>query len=536
MNRRHNHWFALWYWITLAVWVVYVFVWVPVTSANYKKHNDLEQKTWAMINSWDFKENPFIKPVHNSANENIVKENNENNKHKQQNIKQNENIAIDTKASEKTTPTTKVINIVDMSDQTMIKQLWNDEKEIDIMTKKYEESNKIEDLNILLNRLLSQYNFKEARTKTKNLGNSDIKQINPDKYLYIYFNSLAIDGSSNQDFFSKAEELKNINYISEDTYLFYSYLIDIRNWNLESANNKSNNLNQELYGNLVNSINAVQEKVSTQRDVPMYYQDSLIALELFKNWYFSISKALAIQALNQNDQYILPYQILAYSNYLTNNRESAIEYFFELIDIEPGRHNTYKFMIGTSYYWLGKYTESILHISHIKNRENQTDTYRYLLLNYQKIWDKNKSLLAIDSLLGQDDLTDTDFELFNQVVFFDDYIQWKDNNYISNYPSLIENLITICQSTAKDQNLCQMTKIWVEFMQWNLDKTWIYYDLKTISKIKEQSYLYQMMWDISASKWDINMARQEYTQAYKLATSTTEQSIIKAKLKQIIEW
>jgi hypothetical protein len=49
--------------------------------------------------------------------------------------------------------------------------------------------------------------------------------------------------------------------------------------------------------------------------------------------------------LLQNKDYILPYQILAYSNFLTNNREKAIENFYTLISLDIGNKNKYNFYI-----------------------------------------------------------------------------------------------------------------------------------------------------------------------------------------------
>jgi hypothetical protein len=71
----------------------------------------------------------------------------------------------------------------------------------------------------------------------------------------------------------------------------------------------------------------------------------LVALAALKNGYFNIARKVAITAINKNDKYILPYQILAYSHFLSNNWETAIEYFFKLADFDPNNKDMYNFLI-----------------------------------------------------------------------------------------------------------------------------------------------------------------------------------------------
>ena len=113
-----------------------------------------------------------------------------------------------------------------------------------------------------------------------------------------------------------------------------------------------------------------------------YYKDSLIALVMMKNWYFSIANKLAVGALLQNEDYILPYQILAYSNFLTNNREKAIDNFYTLTSLDIENKNKYNFYIWVSQYRLGEYSKSILTLSQtVNDQKYKLDSYIYLLLN-----------------------------------------------------------------------------------------------------------------------------------------------------------
>jgi len=91
---------------------------------------------------------------------------------------------------------------------------------------------------------------------------------------------------------------------------------------------------------------------------------------------------LALHSLLVDKDYILPYQVLAYSNFLTHNREAAKEYFLKLADFDTANASLYKFLIGISYYRYGDYEQSILYLNQVTDAGLQTDVYRYMLLSY----------------------------------------------------------------------------------------------------------------------------------------------------------
>ena len=84
----------------------------------------------------------------------------------------------------------------------------------------------------------------------------------------------------------------------------------------------------------------------------------------------------------KDDQYILPYQILAYANFLSNNFDVSAEYFLKLADFDAGNKENYLFLVGISYYRLGDYDQSVLYLNQVKDLSLLTDVYRYELLSY----------------------------------------------------------------------------------------------------------------------------------------------------------
>ncbi|MEI7557795.1 MAG: hypothetical protein WCJ45_03000 [bacterium] len=89
---------------------------------------------------------------------------------------------------------------------------------------------------------------------------------------------------------------------------------------------------------------------------------------------------MALHALQSDQDYVLPYQVLAYANFLTHNREAAKDYFLKLSDFDVSNAFLYKFLIGVSYYRYGDYEQSILYLNQVADPVLLTDVYRYKLL------------------------------------------------------------------------------------------------------------------------------------------------------------
>jgi hypothetical protein len=60
---------------------------------------------------------------------------------------------------------------------------------------------------------------------------------------------------------------------------------------------------------------------------------------------FQPAKVLALYSLQQNSSYILPYQVLAYANFLTNSWDTSIEYLKKLVDLDPNNAEKYRFLM-----------------------------------------------------------------------------------------------------------------------------------------------------------------------------------------------
>ncbi|HCY20348.1 TPA: hypothetical protein DIC40_00450 [Patescibacteria group bacterium] len=158
----------------------------------------------------------------------------------------------------------------------------------------------------------------------------------------------------------------------------------------------------------------------------------MVALAALKNGYFTIARKISLETILQDDNYILPYQILSYAHFLTNNRDTAIEYFLKLANFDKKNTETYQFLVGVSYYRKSDFTSSILYLAQNKSGKYQTDTLRYLIVNYLEIKEYQKAIESWQKLLGQTDIKNSDFFHYFYNVFYKGYFSQNKTLYETN--------------------------------------------------------------------------------------------------------
>ncbi len=123
----------------------------------------------------------------------------------------------------------------------------------------------------------------------------------------------------------------------------------------------------------------------------------------------------------QDNDYILPYQILAYANFLSNNFDVSAQYFLKLADFDPVNKQNYIFLVGVSYYRIGDYDQSVLYLDQVTDPSLMSDVYRYELLSYLSANDTDSALRLWQKLLGQSDIGPSDFESFFKAFYYTPY-------------------------------------------------------------------------------------------------------------------
>ncbi|MCF7834825.1 hypothetical protein K9M48_02095 [Candidatus Gracilibacteria bacterium] len=417
-----------------------------------------------------------------------------------------------------------------------INQLQEDEKNnydnIQILQEVYKKTNNPEILTKLLQELIESYQFDYAKSyinQISTLGYSP--EIDSDLYLHILINSLSITDSRDLIYFeTQLENMSNKGYINKDDTYFYLGLIKIWKKDFNGANNLFKNILDSRYSKFINHFDTNLTNYSAQKDIPSYYTDAMISLTMLKNGYFSIAKKLSLNVLMSNDKYILPYQILAYSHFLTNNRETSIDYFLKLIDIDKSKEDNYKFMIGVSYYRLDKNEESVLYLSQIKNKLYQTDVHRYLILNYLEGNDIPKLVRTRQSLLGQNDLEKSDFYNYFYNTFYIPFRNQEPSSIYKENQTLAISFLDKCYQTFStgDSDICIYGQAGQDITLFNREaaKDKLLY----LAEKYPQSYIYHALGDYYNIKKDLQKAKTYYIKAVSSTTSETEKNIVRTKI------
>lgn len=410
-------------------------------------------------------------------------------------------------------------------------------KNIQSLIDSYSKTNDKTILPWLVKKLVKNYQFDEAYNYF-NMMDSTEQKSDPNLHLYLLLNQSSINISSPESIQSITpilNQYKSEWLISDQENKFYQALIQIRYGKYDwTSALLTANTDPDLQS-FIQSFKKAKSDFSTAKDVPSYYLDWLVSLSLMKNGYFSIAKKIALKALDQNDKYSLPYQVLAYTNFLTNNTEVAADYFLKLAEFDQANKDSYKFFIWVSYFRANKYSESVLYLSQVTDKKVLTDTYRYLTLAYENLWDNDNISRYQQKLLGQSDIDKSDFYTYFHQTSFWPYSQWKQFNLYNINQQLYVLFMQKCelsnfQNTEKD--VCNYGKIWFDLIQNTLDST----DEETILTLANnysQWYLYQILWDIKNKYSELNKAKSYYSKALKFTSDSTEKEIIKSKIANL---
>jgi len=406
-------------------------------------------------------------------------------------------------------------------------------EDIKVLENLYKETKNNNVLDLLVQKFVSDYQFVNAYEHIDQEANPWNQFSDYNLYSYILLNSPTLVITKSDSMTAVQEKIQTFKIewkITDDDNNFYQWLISLRYSDISLSKQFFFKVTNPKYIGLISKINETISKINSQKDMPSYYQDWLIALTLLKNWYFSIAQKIALNVMLKNDQYILPYQILAYSNFLTNNWDKAIDYFLKLTELDKENTNNYKFLIWVSYYRLWKHEQSVIYLSQIKNSWFETDIYRYMLLNYIKWSDWQKKLELWQKLLWQKDLIKSDFYLFFYNIFFEPFSNWEDFSIYKDNVELSTLWINKCFETIPeaDQDVCIYGNVWVDIVNqnWEQAKTKLIYLIKQYN----QAYLFHAIWDYYYINKDLEKAKEYYVKAISMTDNIQEAKNLKDKL------
>lgn len=406
---------------------------------------------------------------------------------------------------------------------------------LEVLESIYKQNKTKDILKILVDNLINNYQFEKAKSYVWDFNlNNPI--IDAKTYLYLYINTISMtDANGINNFENLLDQMKYKSIISIDDYNFYVWLTKLRKHDYDWAILVLKKVENLIYQDFINKTKDALNSFDLQKWSPEYQKHALVSLAAMKNWYFSLAKKLSIDAILQDEKYILPYQILAYSNFVTNNRENAIEYYYELASLDIQNQDKYNFYIWLSYYRFWDHQKSISTLSQLdKNFEYKTDAYRYLILNYQKLWDTENMVKIRQKILWQYDLNASDFKTFYDIVFYQPFSIGEEKNIFKSYKQLSYDYVSMCYNNFGPNNpTCIYWEVWLNIA--NQTRQYVENSLLYLAENYPQSYIFQALWDYYRYQNLDSKAKTYYLKSISLSENNQQKNTIENILKHNID-
>lgn len=404
----------------------------------------------------------------------------------------------------------------------------------------YTKNKNVELLQPLVEKFLQYYQFDKANQYlvllVQNEGDYSSLKIDPRQVIYTRFHDSTIDLNSVtalDGVFTLIHDYRSRNMLTSDDEMFYKWLKSLWVYDFATATAAFSKVTDPRYKDFKSSYESALANFVKIKNPPTYYRDALVSLTLLKNWYFSFAKRLALHALLSNKDYVLPYQVLAYANFLTHNRESAKDYFLKLADFDTSNDFLYKFLIGISYYRYGDYEQSILYLNQVTDAGLQIDVYRYMLLSYIQSEDTTNMTRIWQNLLAYNDLQASDFALFFDQMFYLPFRTAQPFTLYFDTPQLADLYLWKCSTlfTGSQADVCAYGDVWLQLAKQNL--SWIGKQLLSLTQQYHQSHLYHLLGDYYGFLKQYPMAKEYYLKALSISDTPIEQSLLQNKITNI---
>lgn len=218
-----------------------------------------------------------------------------------------------------------------------------DIKEKIILLEKYEEAKSdFETKKLLLEAYQLDHQYLKARKLYYQLSDEERQKLDPNSEFLIFLQSFT-QGSSSE--YQRLKQLFSSSIqqgsLSSEAVNYYQSAFELAEGNYEKAKNLISSLQSPQYQDYKTSIETAMKQYEGLQDVPTYYQDGLIALQLMNHGFYGLAKKIALPLVSEHPNYILPYQVLANADLELGRKESALGYFQQLLKLDYQQKNTY---------------------------------------------------------------------------------------------------------------------------------------------------------------------------------------------------
>ncbi len=427
-----------------------------------------------------------------------------------------------------------------LSDSLLESLLENEEINIDtlesendeFLQKVFEKTRDTDVMNLIVENYLNEYQFIKAKNFIENLPETYHNELKPMLNLRVAFNSFPLTSKTiTENLVSLVQEYVSKDAISQDDKNRYLWIISLIDRDYDKFFEISVWFTTEKHKAFASKLQWYKDQIEKQMWMPEYYFDTLVSLELFNQWLFQPAKVLALYSLQQNSNYILPYQVLAYANFLTNSWDTSIEYFKKLEDLDSNNAEKYRFLMWVASYRNWKYEQSVVMLSMVKDESLRLDTQRYLINDYLKLNQKNKLISSRNKLLWYENLVASDFYTYFYETFFHPYSQWEEFQLYAFDTELANKMLRVCTITLQNEEraVCTYGTIGRNIALWQFDGMEQYL-LNLVSEYP-QWYLYQALWEYYIKQREMDKAKAYLLKAVSLSQNKSEKNQIKKLLE-----
>lgn len=388
----------------------------------------------------------------------------------------------------------------------------------------YTQFNKQEALPILVHLLMTVREFDKALEYVQHAEKETniVETFWADRIIYLMFNSLELHFKNYNRVKSVISTYLADGHIDEDDHDLYFGLIALSKGDIENYRYYIDRIKDGKYTD--RNLRLQQRIQETQQygDVPSYYLLWLLWIDAYAQGRYQVAQLVAKKVIQEDANYLLGYQLLAYSDLMLGRRDEAAETLRYLQANEPDHVQLYLLLEAIALFEMQQYADSIYLLRQIAEPLLLADAKRYLFLAYSAIDDRAAMKTSIDEMSQQSLLVVHDyFTVFDEFL----YQLIRDPNQAQLSKEEVDTLTTFLARCYKElqQNhsyVCLYGKAWMLYAQGQTEKAKNY--LERLVQWYPRWVVYERLGDLAASEKKYDDAKKRYFEALHVTSNDDE--------------
>lgn len=261
--------------------------------------------------------------------------------------------------------------------------------------------------------------------------------------------------------------------IDQASYNFYYFVITLIKGDMENAQFYLAWFEQGVYAKQYSQLRTLEKATKAYGNTPLYYLRGVRAMYLYQQWRWWPARYIGQQLRQEDPNYLLAEQLIAYSSMALQDRKAAIFSLQQLQKIDPSYSDVYQFFQGIAHYSLQEYETTILLFEQLpKESAYYADVVRYLFLSYAALGDHDNVGKKLDAMLANKKLLDADvYTIFDTILYGKEMHAWY--TLYQRFSDRLETVEQRCQQELSDRAyICLYGKWGILLAQWEKQKAY----------------------------------------------------------------